>query len=165
MTDSTTITDGSVVTIHYKLTIGDGEVVDSSEGADPLAYLHGAGNIVPGLESALAGQAAGASLEVTVEPKDGYGERIDEAQQTVPRDKFPPGSELQAGLQFQATNEDGMPILGTIVGVTDDEVTVDFNHPLAGVTLNFAIEIVEVREATDEEKEHGHVQGAGGHEH
>jgi FKBP-type peptidyl-prolyl cis-trans isomerase SlyD len=165
MTDSTTIADGSVVTIHYTLTIDGGQVVDSSEGRDPLAYLHGASNIVPGLENALTGKAAGESLQVTVEPAEGYGERIEEAMQTVPRDRFPGGEDLQPGLQFQATNEDGMAMIGTITGVTDSEVQVDFNHPLAGVTLNFAVEIVEIRDATAEEKEHGHVHGPGGHEH
>lgn len=153
---TTTITDGKVVQIHYKLTLDDGQVVDSSEGRDPLAYLHGASNIVPGLESQLAGQAEGASVEATVTPEDGYGERSEEGVQKVPRDAFPADAPIEAGLQFQATGPEGQPLMGTIVEIADGIVTVDFNHPLAGQTLHFAVEIVSIRDATDAEKEQGH---------
>lgn len=155
----TTIGDGKVVNIHYKLTLGggDGSVVDSSEGRDPLPYLHGAGNIVAGLEAALAGKSEGAAFDVEVAPADGYGERHDEAVQNVPRDAFPPESELQAGLQFQATGPDGQPLMGMITSIEGEVVTVDFNHPLAGETLLFSIEVVSIRDATEEEREHGHV--------
>ena len=155
----TTIGDGKVVNIHYKLTLGggDGSVVDSSEGRDPLPYLHGAGNIVAGLEAALAGKSEGAAFDVEVAPADGYGERHDEAVQNVPRDAFPPESELQAGLQFQATGPDGQPLMGMITSIEGEVVTVDFNHPLAGETLLFSIEVVSIRDATDEERENGHV--------
>ena len=155
----TTIGDGKVVNIHYKLTLGggDGSVVDSSEGRDPLPYLHGAGNIVAGLEAALAGKSEGAAFDVEVVPADGYGERHDEAVQNVPRDAFPPEAELQAGLQFQATGPDGQPLMGTITSIEGEVVTVDFNHPLAGETLHFSIEVVSIRDATEEEREHGHV--------
>lgn len=162
MDDTSTIADGAVVTMHYKLTLSDGQVIDSSEGQDPLAYLHGANNIVPGLEAAMGGKAAGESFEVSVAPEDGYGPRIDEAVQTVPRDRFPGDADLQAGLQFQATDPDGNPLMGTITQVEGDQVTVDFNHPLAGQTLNFSIEVVGIRSATDEEKESGQVQFPGG---
>ena len=165
MSDTNTIVDGAVVTMHYKLTLDDGQVIDSSEGQDPLPYLHGANNIVPGLEAAMTGKAAGESFEICVAPEEGYGPRIDEAVQTVPRDRFPADAELQAGLQFQATDPDGNPLMGTITQVEGDDVTVDFNHPLAGQTLNFSIQVVEVREATEEEKQRGHVHGPGGHQH
>lgn len=162
MDDTSTIADGAVVTMHYKLTLSGGQVIDSSEGQDPLAYLHGANNIVPGLEAAMGGKAAGESFEVSVAPEDGYGPRIDEAVQTVPRNRFPGDADLQAGLQFQATDPDGNPLMGTITQVEGDQVTVDFNHPLAGQTLNFSIEVVGIRSATDEEKESGQVQFPGG---
>ncbi len=165
MTEANTIADGTVVTMHYKLVLDGGEVVDSSEGADPLAYLHGSGNIVPGLESAMGGKSEGDKFDVTVTPEEGYGPRHDEAVQTVPRSVFPEDAQLEVGIQFQATDENGRPIMGTIKEIVDDKVTVDFNHPLAGQSLNFSIEVVGIRAATDEEKEHGHVHGPGGHEH
>lgn len=165
MTEANTIADGSVVTMHYKLVLGDGQVVDSSEGSEPLAYLHGSGNIVPGLESAMSGKAEGEKFDVKVAPEEGYGPRHDEAVQTVPRTMFPEDAQLQAGIQFQATDEQQRPIMGTIKEVSDETVTVDFNHPLAGQELNFSIEVVAVRAATSEEKEHGHVHGPGGHSH
>ncbi|MFT5733739.1 MAG: FKBP-type peptidyl-prolyl cis-trans isomerase SlyD [Planctomycetota bacterium] len=165
MTEANTIEDGTVVTMHYKLVLGDGQVVDSSEGSEPLAYLHGSGNIVPGLESAMIGKAEGEKFDVAVAPEGGYGVRHDEAVQTVPKTMFPPDAELEAGIQFQATDEEERPIMGTIKEVAEETVTVDFNHPLAGEELNFSIEVVGVRAATEEEKEHGHVHGAGGHQH
>lgn len=157
MTDSTTIADGSVVTMHYKLALDSGQVVDSSEGKDPLGYLHGAGNIVPGLEAAMAGKAEGESFDVKVSPEEGYGPRHDEAVQKVPRQAFPADADLKEGLQFQATGPDQRPLMGSILEVGESEVTVDFNHPLAGETLHFSIEVVGIREATQEEKDHGHV--------
>lgn len=165
MTESIGIATGKVVTMHYTLQLSDGQVVDTSEGSDPLAYLHGAGNIVPGLEKALEGKSAGDTLAVTVEPDEGYGTRHEEAVQQVPRQAFPPDAELREGLQFQATDPDGHPVMGRIAELEGDQVTVDFNHPLAGETLKFEIEVVDVRAATDEEKDHGHVHGPGGHAH
>lgn len=164
MTDASTISDGVVVTIHYELALSDGKVVDSSKGHDPLAYLHGAGNLVPGLESALAGKATGEALKVAVKPEEGYGERSEDAIQVLPRENFPDDAEPEEGMHFQATDPDGMPIMGTIVKLKDGMVTVDFNHPLAGETLNFDVQIVEIRKATKEETQHGHVHGEGGHE-
>ena len=155
----------SVALIHYTLKNDAGAVLDTSEGRDPLAYLHGAGNIVPGLESELAGKAVGESIEVRVEPKDGYGEKVDDKIQTVPRDKMPKGIELEVGMQLQAQPPEGHAQIVTIVGLTNTDVTLDGNHPLAGVALNFAVEVVEVRRATEEELSHGHVHGPGGHEH
>lgn len=157
MTETPTIADGSVVTMHYSLTLDSGQVVDSSEGKDPLGYLHGAGNIVPGLESAMAGHSVGDSFEVEVSPEEGYGPRHEEAVQTAPRGAFPAEAELQAGLQFQARGPEDQPLMGTILDVSDEKVKVDFNHPLAGETLHFKVDVVDIRAATAEEQEHGHV--------
>ena len=157
MTETPTIADGSVVTMHYKLVLDSGQVVDSSEGKDPLGYLHGAGNIVPGLEEAMTGKAAGESFDVKIDPDKGYGPRHDAAVQKVPKQAFPADAPLQAGLQFQAQGPDGQPLMGTIQAIEGEEGTVDFNHPLAGETLHFSIEVVSIRDATAEEKEHGHV--------
>ncbi len=165
MTQSLQIAPGQVVTMHYTLNLGTGQVVDSSEGGDPLAYLHGAGNIVPGLEKAMEGKAAGATFQVSVPPEEGYGIRQDDAVQTIPRDVFPPDADLQEGVQFQAMDQDEQPIMGRIDKLEGDKVTVDFNHPLAGETLAFTIEVVDVRAATEEEVAHGHVHGPGGHDH
>ena len=159
------IIKNTVALIHYTLKNDAGEVLDTSEGSDPLTYLHGAGNIVPGLESELEGKAVGESIEVRVEPADGYGEKVDEMIQTVPRDKMPAGMELEVGMQLEAQSPDGHAQVVTIVGLTNTDVTLDGNHPLAGVALNFAVEVIEVRKATEEELSHGHVHGPGGHEH
>ncbi len=165
MSETNTVVAGSVVTLHYKLTLDDGQVVDSSEGNEPLAYLHGSNSLVPGLESALGGKAVDEKFEVAVPAAEGYGDRIDDAVQEVPRSAFPDDADLQPGIQFQATDQDDNPIMGTIEAADDKTVKVDFNHPLAGKNLNFAIEIVDVRLATAEEVEHGHAHGAGGHQH
>ena len=159
------IIKNAVANIHYTLKNDAGEVLDTSEGRDPLTYLHGAGDIVPGLESGLEGKAAGESVEVRVEPKDGYGEKLEEMVQTVSRDKMPDGIELEVGMQLEAQSPEGHAQLVTVVGLTNTDVTLDGNHPLAGVALNFAVEVVEVRKATEEELSHGHVHGPGGHEH
>ncbi len=158
------ITKDAVVTIDYTLRNEGGEVIESSEGRAPLAYIHGIGNIIPGLESALEGKAAGDEVSVNVAPADAYGERVDDLVQAVPKQMFQSEVEPQVGMQFQAMSESG-PRVVTVVSVEDETVTVDGNHPLAGMALNFDVKIVEVREATGEELEHGHVHGEGGHEH
>jgi len=145
-----------VVSIHYKLTNPDGETLDSSDGRDPLKYLHGASNIVPGLERALEGKSAGDSLQVTIAPEDAYGPVNPELVHKVPRSSFEDTQEIKAGMQFQAQASGGEVHLITVKDVTGDEVTVDANHPLAGQTLNFDVEVKDVREATKEELEHGH---------
>jgi len=165
MTNTETIAAGMVVTMHYKLALDGGQVVDDSTGEEPLVYLHGAQNIVPGLEEEMTGKSVGETFEVSVPAEKGYGARHAEAVQSVPRSAFPEGAELEAGIQFQATDENDRPIMGTIEEVTEDKVKVDFNHPLAGHQLNFSIEVVGVRPATAEESEHGHVHGEGGHQH
>lgn len=158
------IAQNSVVAFHYTLTNNEGEVLDSSEGRDPLTYLHGAGNIIPGLEKELEGRVGGDKLQVTVQPAEGYGEIQPALVQEVPRDSFEGVDSVQPGMQFQAQTQGG-PLLVTVTQVGGDTVTVDGNHPLAGKTLNFDVEIATVREASQEEVEHGHVHGEGGVEH
>jgi FKBP-type peptidyl-prolyl cis-trans isomerase SlyD len=158
------ITNQKVVSIHYTLTNVDGDIIDSSEGHEPLAYLHGFGNIIPGLENALAGRAAGERFTVSIAPDEGYGERDDAMVQSVPRSAFQGVDEIRPGMQFQAQSPEGMQLV-TVLGVEADEVILDGNHPMAGLTLNFAVEITDVRDATREELEHGHVHGPGGHHH
>ena len=158
------VAERSVVSIHYKLTNDRGEVLDSSEGNDPLVYLQGSGNIIPGLESALVGKQAGDKLDVRVEPAQGYGERDDRLIQQVPRRAFQGVKDVKAGMRFQTEGPNG-PTSVVITRIAGDMVTVDGNHPLAGEHLNFAVEIIDVREASEEELAHGHVHGAGGHHH
>jgi len=154
----------TVAYIHYTLKDDGGAVIDSSAGGEPLAYLHGAGNIVPGLEKALEGKSAGEKLSVKVAPEEGYGVRDEALVQQVPRRSFQGVRDLKAGMRFNAQTEQG-PVAVTITNVQGDMVTVDGNHALAGVTLNFDIEVTKVREATSEELMHGHVHGPGGHHH
>ncbi len=158
------VADRCVVSIHYTLTNDAGEVLDSSQGGEALAYLHGQGSIIAGLESALTGKQAGDKLDVRVEPAQGYGERDERLIQQVPRRAFQGISEVQAGMRFQTQGANG-PSSVVVTQVAGDMVTVDGNHPLAGQSLNFNVEIAEVREASAEEVEHGHVHGAGGHAH
>jgi FKBP-type peptidyl-prolyl cis-trans isomerase SlyD len=158
------IAQDKVVLIHYTLTNDAGKVIDSSSGGEPLAYLHGQGNIISGLEKALDGRRAGDKLNVRVEPADGYGVRDDELVQQVPRRQFG-GANLKPGMQFHAQSPQGHARVVTVTRVVGDMVTVDGNHPLAGEVLNFDVEVAEVRDATQEELEHGHVHGPGGHHH
>lgn len=158
------IANACVASIHYTLKNDAGEVLDSSEGRDPLLYLHGAGNIIPGLESALDGKSAGDELSVSIDPEQGYGPHREDLIQTVPREQFQGVDNIDVGMRFQAESNQG-PMVVTVTSVDEENVTVDGNHPLAGENLNFEVEIVEVREASAEEKEHGHPHGPGGHEH
>lgn len=157
-----TIKENSAVSFHYTLTDDDGQTLDSSAGKDPLAYLHGAGNIIPGLESALEGKAVGDSMVVAVTAAEGYGEVQQELIQEVPRDAFQGVDSIEVGMQFEAQTGQGGSVPVTVTAVTDEVVTVDGNHPLAGKNLNFDVSIEDVREATEEELEQGHVSGAGG---
>ena len=158
------ITADRVVTIHYTLKDDSGTVLDSSAGADPLAYIQGHGNLISGLEKALEGRTGGDRLAVSIAPADGYGIRNEALIQRVPRRALQGAGEIRKGMQFQARTEDGMRMF-TVTGVVGDMVTLDGNHPLADKTLHFDVEIVEVREASAEELEHGHVHGPGGHHH
>lgn len=158
------IENGKVVTIHYTLTSDDGETLDTSAGGEPLAYLHGANNIVPGLEAALTGKAVGDTLETRVPPEQGYGPRVGEPE-AVPRAAFPDDIELAAGMLFSAETPDGRRVSFQVDRIEDDVVYVDHNHPLAGAHLNFSVEVVAVRDASEEERAHGHPHGPGGHHH
>lgn len=150
------IGNNSVVSIHYTLTNDSGEVVDQSQQDQPLTYLHGASNIIPGLEKELAGKVAGDNFKTSVNPEEGYGPRHEEMVQQVPRESFPADMDIQAGMQFNAESPNG-PVTVVVTAVADDKITVDGNHPLAGQTLHFEGKIEAVRDATAEEVEHGHV--------
>lgn len=154
----------TVVSIHYTLTNEGGEVLDQSSTEAPLAYLHGAGNIISGLEKALDGRGSGERFTVTIAPRDGYGERDESMVQPVPRSAFQGVEEIQPGMQFQAESEEGIQLV-TVMAVEGDTITLDGNHPMAGVTLIFEVEVGEIRAATAEEIAHGHVHGPGGHHH
>ena len=153
-----------VVTFNYTLRDEQGAVLDSSSGRGALSYLHGKGNIIPGLEQALAGKSAGDKLDVTVAPEQGYGARDERLVQIVARAKFGEVANLAPGMQVRANGPQG-PRMVTIARVDRDFVTVDANHPLAGRTLLFSLEVADVRKATHEEITHGHVHGPGGHQH
>jgi len=162
------ISDGNVVLFHYTLKNGEGETLDSSEGADPLFYLHGAGNIVPGLEEELTGKSVGDKMSVVVPPEKGYGVRGGPGPQPVDRAAFPAEVTLEVGMQFHAEAPDGSPLTLWISAIEGDQVMVDANHPLAGVTLHFDIEVTGIRSATDDELAHGHPHGpdgTAGHHH
>jgi FKBP-type peptidyl-prolyl cis-trans isomerase SlyD len=158
------IADNTAVLIHYTLKNDAGEVLDSSEGEEALAYIHGQGDLVEGLEAALAGKTKGTKLSVKVSPAQGYGLREDDKVRVVPRAAFEDDSSIEPGMRFQTRTEEGVEIV-TVTQVTLEEITIDANHPLAGETLNFEVEIVDVRKATPEELAHGHIHGAGGHHH
>ncbi|WP_447970474.1 FKBP-type peptidyl-prolyl cis-trans isomerase [Nitrospira sp. M1] len=160
-----TIEKHSVVSMHYTLKDNDGNVLDRSESSKPLTYLHGAGNIIPGLEKALAGKVENDSLTVKIEPTEGYGEVNPELVKTIERAAFEGVETLEPGMTFEAKAPDGASQQITVTKVEGDDVTIDINHPLAGVTLNFDIQIVGVREATKEELDHGHTHDGDGHDH
>jgi FKBP-type peptidyl-prolyl cis-trans isomerase SlyD len=158
------IKENSVVSFHYTLTGKEGQVIDSSEGNQPLTYLHGVGQIVPGLENALLGKQAGEKLDVEVSAEEGYGEHHEFMVQQVPREAFQGVDDIEPGMQFQAQTPQGAMTV-TVTAADETTVTVDGNHPLAGQPLFFAVEIVSVRDASEEEITHGHVHGEGGHHH
>lgn len=160
----TRVADGQVVEMLYTLKDGKGELLDASNG-EPLAYLHGADNIVPGLEKALAGKQVGDKVDVVVPPAEGYGERTGPGAQGIPRTSFPADAQIHPGMSFAVETESGDLLPLWVVEVNDDEVMVDANHPLAGVPLHFSVEIKSIREATGEELDHGHPHGPGGHHH
>ncbi len=160
------IAQNRVVQMHYTLKDENGDIIDTSDGQEPLAYIQGIGNVVPGLEDALEGKAKGDKLQVSINPEDGYGERNEEMVQEVAKSGFQSeeGEELVPGMQVQIETNNG-PSIAMVTNIEGDNVTLDLNHPLAGVTLNFDIEVMGVREATEEEINHGHVHGVGGHHH
>ena len=154
----------TVVTIDYTLHDNEGSLIESSEGHDPYRYIHGIGATIPGLEAALEGKQAGEELKVSLPPEQAYGERDEDLVQSVPRERFKFGGELAAGMQFRASTETGTRVV-TVTKIDGEDVTVDGNHPLAGATLTFAVTVREVRDASTEELEHGHVHGPGAHGH
>lgn len=155
------ITERTIAAFHYTLTNDQNEVLDSSREREPMTYLHGANSIVAGLEQEMEGKQAGDKFQVDVAPEDGYGERVDALVQSVPRSAFEGIDNVEPGMRFRAETQQG-PVTVTVTEVAEEEVTVDGNHPLAGEKLHFDIEVVSVREATDEEVEHGHAHGADG---
>ena len=150
------IGDNCVVSIHYTLTDDEGTVLDSSRDSSPMNYLHGAGNIIPGLESELTGKSVGDNFNVSVAPENAYGVQSAELIQIVPRSAFEGAEDIQPGMQFHAEGPGGMQVI-TITLVEGDDITIDANHPLAGKTLHFDVSIEGVRDATAEEIDHGHV--------
>jgi FKBP-type peptidyl-prolyl cis-trans isomerase SlyD len=158
------IADRTVATFHYTLRDAQGQVLDSSSGGEPLVYLHGGGHIVPGLERQMAGHSAGDRFTAEVAPEEGYGASDPTLVQQVARQQFQGVDELEVGMQFQADAGRHAQMV-TITAIDGDQVTVDANHPLAGATLHFDIEVTDVRAATDEELSHGHAHGPGGHHH
>jgi FKBP-type peptidyl-prolyl cis-trans isomerase SlyD len=160
-----TIAQHKVVTIHYKvMDVDSDEVIDSSENSDPMTYLHGARNIIPGLEQALEGKSVGDEVEVTVQPAEAYGERSDDRIQQVPKEAFQEMEKIEPGIAVTAQTDQGQINL-MVTEVDETTVTVDANHPLAGKSLKFEVKIEAVRDASEEELAHGHVHGPGGHEH
>jgi len=151
-----TIADGVVVSLDYVLQLDDGNEIDSSVGREPLVFLQGAGQIIPGLEQALYGLSVGDEKEVVVAPADGYGEFDDEAMQVVPRDVFPQDIDLAPGMGFRMRDEAGRTFEAYVAEVRPNGVLLDFNHPLAGETLYFQVKVVDLRTATADELAHGH---------
>lgn len=158
------VTKEHVVSINYTLKNDDGQVMDSSTDGNPLVYLHGVGQIIPGLEKALEGKTTGDKLNVTIPPEEAYGPKNDQMIQTVPKSEFQDADTIEVGVQFQADTEVG-PMIFTVIEVKENEFVLDGNHPLAGMTLHFEVEVSEIRAASKEEIEHGHVHGPGGHDH
>lgn len=158
---SDTISQYKAVEIHYTLKDDAGEIVDTSKGEDPLPYIHGMDILVPGLEKELEGKKVGDNIKVSVSPEEGYGELRPELTQAIPRELFEVDGDIEVGMRFEAEAENGIELV-TVIGVDDKTVTIDANHPLAGQTLHFDVDVVSIREATSEEIEHGHIHGEGG---
>ncbi|MCL4117063.1 UNVERIFIED_CONTAM: hypothetical protein GTU68_062089 [Idotea baltica] len=159
-----TIANDKAVSIDYTLKNDAGEIIDSSADGAPLVYLHGSGNIIPGLEKELTGKVVGDALEVSVDPKEAYGEYNTELVATLNRSMFEGVDTLEPGMQFHASAPDGGMQVVTIKEVDGDNVVADGNHPLAGQRLHFAVKVVDIRDSTDEEKTHGHIHN-GQHDH
>jgi FKBP-type peptidyl-prolyl cis-trans isomerase SlyD len=159
------VSEQKVVTMNYEVADDQGQLIDRSEEGGPLAYIHGNGQLIPGLESALEGRGKGDKVAVDVPPEQGYGERDEEGVQTVARNQFDDSVEIEVGMQFEAQDDDEGHQIVTVVAVDGENITLDTNHPLAGKSLRFEVEILDVRDASAEELSHGHVHGPGGHDH
>jgi len=158
------IAKNKVVGIHYTLTDAQGNTLDSSDGRDPLFYLHGNGNLIPGLERELENKQKEDDLKVTIQPEDAYGQRNEEMVYQIERSKFPDPKNVERGMTFTSHTEQG-DINLTVVKIDDDLITLDANHPLAGQELTFDVKVVDVRDASEEELDHGHVHEPGAHHH
>lgn len=158
------IAKNSVVAIDYTLKDDQGQVLDSSEGQEPLHFIHGVGQIIPGLENALEGKTKGEELKVSIKPEEAYGEVNNDLVQDVPKAQFGDIDPLEVGMQFEVETDAG-PVIVAIDKIDGETVTVNGNHPLAGKTLHFDVKVDTVRDATAEELDHGHVHGKGGVDH
>jgi FKBP-type peptidyl-prolyl cis-trans isomerase SlyD len=158
------IAQHTVVTLNYTLKDSEGKLLDTSEGRQPLVYLHGVGALIPGLENELNEKQKGDNVVAIIEPKDAYGNRRDDLLKVVPKNGFQGEEEMVVGMQVQLETEHG-PAIAVISQIEGEEVTLDLNHPLADMTLHFDVTVEDVREASEEEISHGHVHGPGGHEH
>lgn len=158
------IEKNAVVSIHYTLKNAGGEILDSSDGRDPLVYMHGNGNLIIGLENQLENKTIHDKLDVTILPEDAYGLYREDLVQVVSRELFEGIEDIREGMQFHAQANEGNQVI-TVSKVDGDKITIDANHALAGETLFFTVEIIDIRQATLEEISHGHVHGAGGHHH
>jgi len=156
------VADNTAVSIHYTLTNDEGEVLDSSIGDEALVFLQGSGNIISGLEKAMVGKVAGDKFNVRIAAEEAYGELMDDMIQVISRDMFEGVDDIEVGMQFHADVSFGTGVV-TVVSIDDENVTIDGNHPLAGVALTFDVEVLDVRAATEEEATHGHIHGAGCH--
>lgn len=159
------ISEQKVVTMNYEVADDQGQLIDRSEEGGPLAYIHGNGQLIPGLETALEGRGKGDKVAVDVPPEQGYGERDEKGVQTVARNQFDDSVEIEVGMQFEAEDDDEGHQIVTVAAVDGENITLDTNHPLAGKNLRFEVEILDVRDASAEELSHGHVHGPGGHDH
>jgi FKBP-type peptidyl-prolyl cis-trans isomerase SlyD len=158
------IAQHSVVTLDYTLKNSEGELLDTSEGRQPLVYLHGVGGLIPGLEKELTDKAKGDNVVAIVPPEEAYGSRRDDLLKVVSKDGFQGEEEMTVGMQVQLETEHG-PAIALISSIEGNDVTLDLNHPLADMTLHFDVTVQDVRAGTEEEISHGHVHGPGGHEH
>lgn len=159
------IKEGTVVSLRYRLTDPDGVELDRADAEEPFMYLHGSGQIIPGLEKALNGLLVGSKKQVVIPPADGYGEIEEQLITRAKKSQFPQGQDIKVGMQFAADVGQEQPVVFTITKLEGDDIDLDGNHPLAGVTLHFDVEVLSIREATAEEKQHGHAHGPGGHDH
>lgn len=159
------IEQNKVVTMNFTLKDDEGNLLDSTEKGGPFSYISGTNMVLPKLEEALSGMLIGSKKNLKLEAKDGYGNYNDDAIQVVGKENFPEDIVLEVGMEYMANSPDGVKMPFTISNVDGEEITIDFNHPLAGKNLNFDIELLNVRDATAEELSHGHVHGAGGHHH
>jgi FKBP-type peptidyl-prolyl cis-trans isomerase SlyD len=158
------VSKNKVVSIHYTLKNSEGQILDSSSGREPLYYIQGIGNLIPGLENELENKQVGDKLQAVITPEHAYGERHDSLVQQVSKSGFQGDEELSIGMQVQIETNQGVNI-AVVTEISGENVTLDLNHPLAGETLHFDVEVMSLRDASKEELDHGHVHGPGGHHH